>query len=184
MLRWILGGREAQGAVEKNTVLVIGEEQPKNSYTELQVLKGHFDIVRFLVQIDDFRFASAGDDGLVLVWNAQTGERLQELRGHSQQITAMTAYSWPSGDSTHTSLITASSDRTLSLWDPDTGNRVQTVSDLQSSAKTFLTPARRGMTSSARFLGVYSHDLVQRHPSSSNTNSPEQSKQTPPGVAG
>lgn len=35
--------------------LCIGEEQPKNCYTELQVLRGHFDIVRFLVQIDDFR---------------------------------------------------------------------------------------------------------------------------------
>ncbi|KAJ8339309.1 hypothetical protein SKAU_G00360950 [Synaphobranchus kaupii] len=138
MLRWMLGGREAQGAVEKNTVLFIGEEQPKNCYTELQVLKGHFDIVRFLVQIDDFRFASAGDDGLVLVWNAQTGERLQELRGHSQQITAMTAYDWEAGDSAHAALITASSDRTLSLWDPETGNRVQTVSDLQSSAKCLL----------------------------------------------
>ncbi|KAJ8261258.1 hypothetical protein COCON_G00169810 [Conger conger] len=142
MLRWILGGREAQGAVERNTVLFIGEEQPKNSYTELQVLKGHFDMVRFLVQIDDFRFASAGDDGLVLVWNAQTGERLQELRGHSQQITAMTAYSWITGDTDHTGLITASSDRTLSLWDPETGNRVQTVSDLQSSAKCLLVLSR------------------------------------------
>ncbi|KAJ8396559.1 hypothetical protein AAFF_G00016250 [Aldrovandia affinis] len=138
MLRWFLGGREAQGAVEKNTVLFIGEEQPKNSYTELQVLKGHFDIVRFLVQIDDFRFASAGDDGLVLVWNAQTGERLRELRGHAQQITAMTTYSRTTSDSAHTALITASSDRTLSLWDPETGNRVQTVSDLQSSVKCLL----------------------------------------------
>ncbi|XP_064164820.1 WD repeat-containing protein 41 isoform X2 [Anguilla rostrata] len=137
MFRWILGGREAQGAVE-NTVLFIGEEQPKNSYTELQVLKGHFDIVRFLVQIDDFRFASAGDDGLVLVWNAETGERLQELRGHSQQITAMAAYGWTAGDLDHVALVTASSDRTLSLWDPETGNRVQTVSDLQSSAKCLL----------------------------------------------
>lgn len=138
MFRWILGGREAQGAVEKNTVLFIGEEQPKNSYTELQVLKGHFDIVRFLVQIDDFRFASAGDDGLVLVWNAETGERLQELRGHSQQITAMAAYGWTAGDLDRAALVTASSDRTLSLWDPETGNRVQTVSDLQSSAKCLL----------------------------------------------
>uniref|UniRef100_A0A674B5K4 WD repeat domain 41 n=1 Tax=Salmo trutta TaxID=8032 RepID=A0A674B5K4_SALTR len=115
MLRWILGGREAQGSVEKNPVLFIGEEQPKNWFTELQVLKGHFDIVRFLVQIDDFRFASAGDDGLVLVWNVETGERLLELRGHSQQITAMTAYTHTSGENTHTSLITASSDRTLMI---------------------------------------------------------------------
>uniref|UniRef100_A0A3P8XML5 WD repeat domain 41 n=1 Tax=Esox lucius TaxID=8010 RepID=A0A3P8XML5_ESOLU len=142
MLRWILGGREAQGTVEKNSLLFIGEEQPKNWFTELQVLKGHFDIVRFLVQIDDFRFASAGDDGLVLVWNIETGERLLELRGHSQQITAMTAYTHAVGEDTHTSLITASSDRTLSLWDPDTGNRVQTVSDLQSSVKCILVLER------------------------------------------
>ncbi|XP_068562609.1 WD repeat-containing protein 41 [Cebidichthys violaceus] len=142
MLRWILGGREAQGSVEKSSVLCIGEEQPKNWFTELQVLKGHFDIVRFLVQIDDFRCASAGDDGLVLVWNVETGERLQELRGHSQQITAITTFTCSSGATPHTSLITASSDRSLSLWDPDTGNRVQTISDLQSSVKCLLVLER------------------------------------------
>ncbi|XP_068429517.1 WD repeat-containing protein 41 [Clinocottus analis] len=142
MLRWILGGREAQGSVEKSPVLCIGEEQPKNWFTELQVLKGHFDIVRFLVQIDDFRCASAGDDGLVLVWNVQTGERLQELRGHSQQITAITTFTCRNGPTSHTSLITASSDRSLSLWDPDTGNRVQTISDLQSSVKCLLVLER------------------------------------------
>nr|XP_055035923.1 WD repeat-containing protein 41 [Misgurnus anguillicaudatus] len=138
MLRWFLGGREVQGTVEKSAALFIGEEQPKNCFTEMQVLKGHFDIVRFLVQIDDLRFASAGDDGLVLVWNVETGECLYELRGHTQQITAMTSYPYMRGGSTHTALITASSDRTLSLWDPDTGNRVQNVSDLQSSVKCLL----------------------------------------------
>ncbi|KAF7643620.1 hypothetical protein LDENG_00236280 [Lucifuga dentata] len=142
MLRWILGSREAQNVVEKVPVLCIGEEQPKNWFTELQVLKGHFDIVRFLVQIDDFRCASAGDDGLVLVWNIETGERLQELRGHSQQITAITTFTCDNGDATHTSLITASSDRSLSLWDPDTGNRVQTISDLQSPVKCLLVLER------------------------------------------
>lgn len=138
MLRWILGGREAQGVVEKNSVLFSGEEQPKNCFTELQVLKGHFDIVRYVVKIDDIRFASAGDDGLVLVWNVETGERLLELRGHTQQITAMVAYTITQDDITHTSLITASSDRSVSLWNPDSGNRVQTVSDLQSSVKCLL----------------------------------------------
>eukprot|EP00066_Takifugu_rubripes_P003048 XP_003965374.1 PREDICTED: WD repeat-containing protein 41 [Takifugu rubripes] len=140
MLRWFLGGRDAQSSVEKSPVLGIGEEQPKNWFTELQVLKGHFDIVRFLVQIDDFRFASAGDDGLVLVWNVETGEQLQELRGHSQQITAITTFS--SDSASHTSLITASSDRSLSLWDPDSGNRVQTISELQSSVKCLLVLER------------------------------------------
>uniref|UniRef100_A0A7N5ZUJ4 WD repeat domain 41 n=1 Tax=Anabas testudineus TaxID=64144 RepID=A0A7N5ZUJ4_ANATE len=63
---------------------------------------------------------------------------LQELRGHSQQITAITTFNCNSGLSLHISLITASSDRSLSLWDPDTGNRVQTISDLQSSVKCLL----------------------------------------------
>ncbi|MBN3301134.1 WDR41 protein, partial [Amia calva] len=128
--------------LQKTTVLLIGEEQPKNSYTELQVLKGHFDIVRFLVQIDDFRFASAGDDGLVLVWNVQTGERLQELRGHTQQVTAITAFQKHGAKSGSAAVITASSDRTVSLWDIETGNRVQTVSELQSSVKCLLVLER------------------------------------------
>ncbi|KAG7238615.1 hypothetical protein INR49_030689 [Caranx melampygus] len=84
----------------------------------------------------------SGDDGLVLVWNIETGERLQELRGHSQQITAITTFTCNDGLVPHTSLITASSDRSLSLWDPDTGNRVQTISDLQSSVKCLLVLER------------------------------------------
>ncbi|KAM4528142.1 WD repeat-containing protein 41 [Odontesthes bonariensis] len=160
MLRWILGGREAQGSVEKSPVLCIGEEQPKNCFTELQVLKGHFDIVRFLVQIDDFRCASAGDDGLVLVWNIETGERLQELRGHSQQITAITTFTCSNEVTSHTSLITASSDRSLSLWDPDTGNRVQTISDLQSSVKCLLVLERLGVcVSGGEELCVWNKDF-------------------------
>ncbi|TRY64920.1 hypothetical protein DNTS_024609, partial [Danionella cerebrum] len=127
---------------QKSAALVIGEEQPKNCFTEMQVLKGHFDIVRFLVQIDDLRFASAGDDGLVLIWNVETGECLWELRGHTQQITAMTSYTFIRGGNRHMALITASSDRTLSLWDPDSGNRVQNISDLQSSVKCLLVLSR------------------------------------------
>ncbi|XP_061822265.1 WD repeat-containing protein 41 [Nerophis lumbriciformis] len=145
MLRWIFGGRDAQSSVEKSGALCIGEEQPKNCFTELQVLRGHFDIVRFLVQIDDFRCASAGDDGLVLVWNVETGERLQELRGHSQQITAIAVFRRRDELTAHTCLITASSDRSVSLWDPDTGNRVQTVLDLQSSVKCLLVLERLGV---------------------------------------
>lgn len=160
MFRWLTGGREAQGSVEKSPVLCIGEEQPKNCFTELQVLKGHFDIVRFLVQIDDFRCASAGDDGLVLVWDIETGERLQELRGHSQQITAMTTFTCSTELATHTSLITASSDRSLSLWDPDTGHRVQTISDLQSSVKCLLVLERlSAWISGGEELCVWSPDF-------------------------
>ncbi|KAK7895907.1 hypothetical protein WMY93_021232 [Mugilogobius chulae] len=172
MLRWILGSREAQSSVEKSSSLCAEEEQPKNCFTELQVLKGHFDIVRFLVQIDDFRCASAGDDGLVLVWNIETGEKLQELRGHSQQITAIKTFVCKSALIDQTLLITASSDRSLSLWDPDTGHRVQTISDLQSSVKCLLVLERLSLClSGGEELCVWNKDFqLQCHlPNRSDT---------------
>ncbi|PKU37925.1 wd repeat-containing protein 41 [Limosa lapponica baueri] len=62
MLRWLIGGgREPQGLAEKSSVQTIGEEQIQNPYTELLVLKGHQDIVRFLVQIDDCRLIASND---------------------------------------------------------------------------------------------------------------------------
>jgi WD40 repeat protein len=33
------------------------------------------------------RFASGADDGLVIIWNSTTGQKLLELRGHTQPIT-------------------------------------------------------------------------------------------------
>ncbi|KAK2490362.1 hypothetical protein MC885_015528 [Smutsia gigantea] len=114
MLRWLIGGgREPQGLAE-----TIGEEQTQNPYTELLVLKAHHDIVRFLVQLDNYRFASAGDDGIVVVWNAQTGEKLLELSGHTQKITAMTTFpSLEACEEKKQLILTASADRTrLDVW--------------------------------------------------------------------
>ena len=39
----------------QKSVQTIGEEQTQNPYTELLVLKGHHDIVRFLVAVDNCR---------------------------------------------------------------------------------------------------------------------------------
>uniref|UniRef100_A0ABI7Z0E1 WD repeat domain 41 n=1 Tax=Felis catus TaxID=9685 RepID=A0ABI7Z0E1_FELCA len=121
MLRWLIGGgREPQGLAEKSPLQTIGEEQTQNPYTELLVLKAHHDIVRFLVQLDEYRFASAGDDGIVVVWNAQTGEKLLELNGHTQKITAIITFPSLEVCEEKTQLIlTASADRTvirLDIW--------------------------------------------------------------------
>ncbi|XP_014405473.1 PREDICTED: WD repeat-containing protein 41 isoform X2 [Myotis brandtii] len=115
MLRWLIGGsREPQGLAEKSALQTIGEEQTQNPYTELLVLKAHHDIVRFLVRLDDCRFASAGDDGLVVVWNAQTGEKLLELNGHTQKITAIITFpSLEVCEEKNQLILTASADRTV-----------------------------------------------------------------------
>uniref|UniRef100_A0A8C8RSH5 WD repeat-containing protein 41 n=1 Tax=Pelusios castaneus TaxID=367368 RepID=A0A8C8RSH5_9SAUR len=137
MLRWLMGGgRAPQGLSEKSSVQSLGEEQIQNPYTELLVLKGHHDIVRFLVQIDDCRFASAGDDGIVFLWNAQTGEKLFELHGHMQKITAIAAF--PSSDACEEKnnlILTASADRTVIVWDCNSGKQVQKVSCFHSTVK-------------------------------------------------
>ncbi|XP_074808795.1 WD repeat-containing protein 41 isoform X2 [Natator depressus] len=137
MLRWLIGGgREPQGLSEKSSVQSLGEEQIQNPYTELLVLKGHHDIVRFLVQIDDCRFASAGDDGIVFLWNAQTGEKLFELHGHTHKITAIAAF--PSSgayEEKNHLILTASADRTVIEWDCNSGRQVQKVSCFHSTVK-------------------------------------------------
>ncbi|XP_043919633.1 WD repeat-containing protein 41 isoform X2 [Protopterus annectens] len=139
MLRWLLGSREPQGAAEKSAVYNINEEQPQNPYTELQALEGHHDIVRYLIKVDDYRFASAGDDGIVFLWNVQTGERLAELHGHTQQITAIAVLSRSnlSQQKSHR-ILTASSDRTVYIWDVDTGKQLHTLSDFYSTVKCLI----------------------------------------------
>ncbi|KAM8961009.1 WD repeat-containing protein 41 [Pelodytes ibericus] len=139
MLRWLLGGREPQGGVEKSTVLNIGEEQTQNPYTELTPLQAHHDIVRFLVQIDDIRFASAGDDGSIYVWDVQTGEILLELHGHLQKITAIVIFQAPEIlEGMNDLILTASSDRTVIAWDCDSGQQMHKATDLPSTVKTLV----------------------------------------------
>ncbi|KFQ99590.1 WD repeat-containing protein 41, partial [Opisthocomus hoazin] len=120
----------------KSSVQTIGEEQIQNPYTELLVLKGHQDIVRFLVQIDDCRFASAGDDGIIFLWNAQTGEKLFELHGHTHKITAIAPFS-SSGASEEKKhfILTASADKTVLVWDCTSGRQIQKVSCFHSTVK-------------------------------------------------
>ncbi|XP_036062994.1 WD repeat-containing protein 41 [Onychomys torridus] len=162
MLRWLIGGgREPQGLAEKAALQTIGEDQSQNPYTELLVLKAHHDIVRFLVQLDDHRFASAGDDGIIVVWNVQTGEKLLELRGHTQKLTAIIAF--PPLDSCEEGsqlILTASADRTICVWDCDTGRQIQRVSCLQSTVKCLTVLQRLDVwLSGGNDLGVWNRKL-------------------------
>ncbi|KAH0628007.1 hypothetical protein JD844_008652 [Phrynosoma platyrhinos] len=152
MLRWLIGGsgRESQGLAEKS-VQPIGEEQSQNPYTELLVLKGHHDIVRFLVAIDDYsqvsRFSSL--DNIIFLRILQkdflvfsvaqlkpTGEKLFELHAHTQKITALAAF--PLSDTCEEKchmILTAAADRTVVVWDCDSGKQIHKVSCFHSTVK-------------------------------------------------
>ncbi|KAM9329273.1 WD repeat-containing protein 41 [Gastrophryne carolinensis] len=138
MFRWLLGSKEPQAGAEKTPVLNIGEEQTQNPYTELTALKGHQDIVRFLVQVDDSRFASASDDGSVILWDIQTGELLYEFHGHSQKITAIAVFPASQTSERTDLIVTASSDKTVIAWDCESGRQWQKSSDFHSTVKTLL----------------------------------------------
>ncbi|XP_032829672.1 WD repeat-containing protein 41 isoform X1 [Petromyzon marinus] len=135
MWSWLVGKRDA---VESKEVLEIGDVQPSNPFTELQVLAGHTDIVRLLVRLDDYRFASAGDDCRVIIWNVKSGEKMHVCQGHSRPITAMTVLSTAVGDlEIHklqsTVLLTASSDKTIIMWDINTGQPLKILANSEGS---------------------------------------------------
>ncbi|XP_073440240.1 WD repeat-containing protein 41 isoform X1 [Dendrobates tinctorius] len=161
MLRWLLGSREPQARTEKTAIFNIGEEQTQNPYTELTALKAHHDIVRFLVQVDDNRFASACDDGSVIIWDVQTGEVLFELHGHTQKITAILVL--PRNE-IHIErldlMLTASADRTVIAWDCESGQEVHKASDFLSTVKTLtvLQSLDVWLTGGGE-LRVWSHDF-------------------------
>jgi WD40 repeat protein len=68
---------------------------------------------------------TAGDDGLVRLWDAESGERLFELAGHAGPVTAICPV--PAGDEKAAVLASTGADRTARLWDSLTGECRMTV---------------------------------------------------------
>eukprot|EP00729_Bicosta_minor_P000897 gene897-17246_t len=99
--------------------------QAENHFTNLQLLCGHTDIVRILVQVDAGRVATAGDDAIAIIWHTDTVRQAGTLKGHTRAITSMvvvpaTADS-PSVGSTSSAnplrrIITGSVDKTIKIW--------------------------------------------------------------------
>eukprot|EP01094_Clydonella_sp_ATCC50884_P004552 TRINITY_DN1358_c0_g1_i2.p1 TRINITY_DN1358_c0_g1~~TRINITY_DN1358_c0_g1_i2.p1 ORF type:complete len:539 (+),score=107.01 TRINITY_DN1358_c0_g1_i2:370-1986(+) len=92
-----------------------------NPINEAQFLEKHTDIVRYLVNIDGRRIASAGDDGTVCIWDTLTGQCLKQLKGHGLRITGMLSLLCGS----ERILATGSADKTVRLWSVDSDSPPQ-----------------------------------------------------------
>ncbi|EDY46831.2 NACHT and WD40 repeat domain-containing protein [Streptomyces sp. SPB074] len=66
---------------------------------------------------DDTQLVTAGDDGVVQIWDAATGQGKPILRGHGRRVNAVAF------DASGTRLASAGSDGTVRLWDVATGQR-------------------------------------------------------------
>lgn len=83
-------------------------------------LKGHQQKV-YSVTLDHARkrCASGSMDGTVRIWSIRTGEQLHRLDGHSSLVGLL-------GLSYHF-LVSAGADSTLKIWDPQSGNCIDTL---------------------------------------------------------
>ncbi len=83
---------------------------------ETMRLKGHTGApLAAAVSADGKRIATAGNDGLAIVWDAETGKVVHRLEGHAEGVSAVGF----SADGRR--VVTASFDQTARVWDAGTG---------------------------------------------------------------
>lgn len=114
---------------------VVCEDQTHNPFTEIQILTDHTNIIRFLVSIDEQRFATAADDHLVIVWDVHFGKRIHILDAHSRPITCLSILQENAPNDPI--LLSAASDKSICVWQVDSGNLLHVLSEHSFTTRAF-----------------------------------------------
>ena len=101
-----------------------------NPITEVQVLEGHKERIRCLIDINSSLIASGADDGSLFIWNTASGFKIHSLEGHRLPITCLFHIKSTSGEEY---LISGASDHTARVWDIKTGECIHVLSAHNSS---------------------------------------------------
>ena len=113
----------------------VEDDQPLNPFTEIQILTEHTDILKFLIQIDEQRCCTGGDDHLIIIWDVHFGKRLHVLDGHTRPLTCLSMCQ--SSNSKPPVLLSAASDKSICIWHVDTGHLLRSVTDHGCTARAF-----------------------------------------------
>ncbi len=106
-------------------------------------LKGAFTAVAFTP--DGRCVASNSGDNTAKVWNAETGQEVHTLGGHTNEVTSVAF----SPDAKR--LATGSDDKTVKLWDAETGHELRTLKGHTSAVtKLAFSPDARRLASASR----------------------------------
>jgi WD40 repeat protein len=111
----------------------------------VRTLSGHSRTVNAVALSADGRLAvSASDDGMLKVWNVDTGRELRSLKGHSGAVYGVAL----SADGRRA--VSASSDKTLKVWDVDSGRELLTLREHSDAvyAVALSTDGRRAVSAS------------------------------------
>ncbi|KAL4265530.1 C2 domain-containing protein [Pleurotus pulmonarius] len=128
--KWVIFGDDS------GELYVIDREARKQTYSTLNDCSRleWREVVRMFPSIvfspDNAIFAAGAGDGKIYIWQTESGERLHELEGHTEEIILL-AFS-PQGDK----LYSASEDGNVRTWDPVCGDAVDSVTvDIEGITK-------------------------------------------------
>eukprot|EP00258_Populus_trichocarpa_P022182 XP_024438201.1 DENN domain and WD repeat-containing protein SCD1 isoform X3 [Populus trichocarpa] len=123
----LVGDREDAGFfISGSTDCMVKIWDPSIRGSELRAtLKGHTRTVR-AISSDRGKVVSGSDDQSVIVWDKQTSQLLEELKGHDAQVSSVRMLS---GER----VLTAAHDGTVKMWDVRTDTCVATVGRCSSA---------------------------------------------------